>query len=347
MRTATCAIAATVLLVLSACSSSAQQAGQMAPTDVVATVGSIRVTLGDVDEIALQQQASDFGGARLVQALYVARRMALDEIVSNHLLDLEAGTRGIDRATLVDREISAHAPAPTEADISFWYQAHPERVQGAALTQLRGAIKALLQEERLDEARTSFINSLKDKTAVTIALEPPRQTIVTDGHPAKGPKDAPIEIVEFSDFQCPFCQRAEPTVERVLKTYGDRVRFIYRHYPLPNHPDARPAAEASACAHEQGRFWEFHRVLFANTSRLGAADLKAHGVTAGLDAARFAACVDGREQKARVERDLEEAGLAGVTGTPAFFINGRALEGAQPYDAFKRMIDEELALRKK
>ena len=192
----------------------------------------------------------------------------------------------------------------------------------------------------------AFINTLKDKTAVTVSLEPPRQTIATDGRPAKGPSGAPIEIVEFSDFQCPFCQRANPTVEQVLKTYGDRIRFVYRHYPLPNHPDARPAAEASACADAQGKFWPFHDKLFANPGKLTPPDLKAHAAAIGVDTARFNQCVDMHELKDTVDADMKDALAAGVTGTPAFFINGRSLEGAQPFEAFKRVIEEELALRK-
>jgi len=150
-------------------------------------------------------------------------------------------------------------------------------------------------------------------------------------------------MVEFSDFQCPFCQRANPAVEQVLKTYGDKIRFVSRHYPLPNHPDARPAAEAAACAQDQDKFWPYHDQLFANASRLSAKDLKDHAGAAGLDAARFAACVDGHQSKAKVDADIAEADAAGVTGTPAFFINGRSLEGAQPFEAFKRIIDQELA----
>src|SRR6185436_19515892 len=126
-------------------------------------------------------------------------------------------------------------------------------------------------------------------------------------------------LIEFSDFQCLFCQRANPTVEQVLKTYGDRIHFVYRHYPLPNHPNARPAAEAAACADDQGRFWEYHDRLFANTSRLTDTDLKEHATAAGLDAARFNACVDGHRTKNQVDQDLKEANDAGVSGTPAFF----------------------------
>jgi protein-disulfide isomerase len=133
---------------------------------------------------------------------------------------------------------------------------------------------------------------------------------------------------------------------QVLKTYGDQVRLIYRHYPLQNHPAARPAAEASACAAEQGKFWEYHDRLFANPSKLSDADLKQHASDLGLDAPKFNACVDSRKFKADVEADHAAGDEAGVSGTPAFFVNGRPISGAQPFDAFKRIIDEELARRR-
>jgi protein-disulfide isomerase len=337
----TCAAAA--LMCLAACSTSAQPAKTPAANDAVATVGSTAITLSQVDERAMRQPVSAFGNARLGQALYLARAAALDELVGNELMDQEAKKRGIERSALVEQEIASVVTTPTEADVNAWYQANPTRVQGAALDEVRVPIRNVLIEERMDAAREKFLASLKEKTAVTIALEPPRQKIADAGHASRGPEDAPIVIVEFSDFQCPFCQRANPSVDQVLKTYGDKIRFVYRHYPLPNHPDARPAAEAAACAQEQGKFWPYHDRLFANVAKLSGKDLKDHAAAVGLDTAQFGSCVDGRRQKARVDADIAEADAAGVSGTPAFFINGRALEGAQPFEAFKRIIDEELS----
>jgi protein-disulfide isomerase len=198
----------------------------------------------------------------------------------------------------------------------------------------------------MDAARERFIDTLKAKTPVTITLEAPRLEVAAAGRPAKGPADAPIEMIEFSDFQCPFCQRANPTVQQVLSTYGDRIHFVYRHYPLPNHPNARPAAEAAACADEQGKFWPYHDQLFANPNKLATADLKQHAVELGLDSARFNTCVDTHQAAAVVDADIKEADRTGMSGTPAFFINGRSLDGAQPFDAFKRIIDEELQRKK-
>ena len=329
-------------IVLAACSSSAQAPRELAPTDVVATVGPTTVTLAQVDDKALQQPTSSFGSVKLGQALYEARRAALDDIVGNLLIDQEAKSRGVDRTVLIEREITAKVPTVSESDVAAFYQANQARVQGATLDQVRQPIKNYLTQQRMETVREEFLDTLRAKTPVKMSLEPPRLTIATAGSPSRGPASAPVEIVEFSDFQCPFCLRAHPTVDQVLKTYGDRVRFVYRHYPLPGHPAARPAAEASECAAEQGKFWPYHDRLFATQSKLSDADLKQDAVELGMDGAKFNACVDSHKYAAKVESDLRAGQEAGVDGTPAFFINGRLISGAQPFEAFKKVIDEEL-----
>jgi len=336
-----------VLVVLTACSSSAQQARRLAPTDVVATVGSTSITLGEVDDKALDQPAANFGSAKLSQALYEARRAALDDIVALKLMDDAAKAQGIERSALVEKEITSKAQPVTEQDIAAWYQANQGRVQGASLEQVKQPIRAFLTQERMQTIREEYVDALKGKTAVHGMLDPPRQKVTNPPtSPVRGPADAPVEIVEFSDFQCPFCQRVGPAVTQVLNTYGNRVRLVYREYPLPNHPNARPAAEAGMCANEQGKFWPYHDRLFANQQRLGVNDLKQHAVDLGLDAARFNACMDSHKNVPLIEADISAGNESGVNGTPAFFINGRMLSGAQPFEAFKRIIDDELALKR-
>jgi protein-disulfide isomerase len=334
------------LTLLTACSSSAQQPRAQTPADVVATVGSTSITLAQVDERALQIPASSFGNLKLSQALFEARRAALEEIVGNTLLDQEAKARGVDRRALTEQEITSKAAPVTDADVSEWYEANQSRVQGAPLDQVQAPIRALLVQQRTQAARQQFVDALKARTAVSVMLDPPRQVVEEAGRPARGPASAPIQMIEFSDFQCPFCLRANPTVTQVLNTYGDRIRFVYRHYPLPNHANARPAAEAAQCANEQGKFWPYHDKLFELGGRLSDADLKQTAVDVGLDVTTFNACVDTHKYKADVDADIAAGDEAGVSGTPAFFINGRVLTGAQPFEAFKRVIDEELARKR-
>jgi len=334
-------------LLAAACSSTAAQPSKsQQSTDVVATVGSTSVTLSQVDEKALLQPASNFAGVKLGQALYEARRVAVDEIVSGILIDQEAKARGVEPTALVEKEITSKIRPVGDNDVAAWYQANQGRVQGATLDQVRAPIRALLIQERMEDARQSFVDTLRAKTAVRVSLDPPRVAVSAANGPSRGPVGAPIQFIEFSDFQCPFCLRAHATVEQVMKTYGDRIHFIYRHYPLPSHPQAKPAAEASACAAEQQKFWPYHDRLFEQQSKLGPADLKQHAADLGLDAAKFNACVDSHKYKDQVEADMRDGEDLGINGTPAFFINGRMLSGAQPYDAFKQIIDEEIARKK-
>jgi len=341
-------LAVVVPLLFVSCSSSAQQPNRVqAPTDVVATVGNVPITLAEVDLKAMQQPAADFGQMKLVFALYEARRAAVDEIVGEKLIADEARTRGTTTAALIDAEVTSKIATVSEADIVAWYNANPSRVQGAKLDQVRQPIRSLLTQQRTAQVYQSYVEKLRAKGSVRISLEPPRQKVAAADGQTRGPANAPIELIEFSDFQCPYCLRANPTVTQVLSTYGDRIRFVYRNYPLASHPNARPAAEAAQCAAEQGQFWPHHDRLFADQSKLADEDLKQSAAALGLDATRFNACFDSHKYKARVEADMQAGNDAGVNGTPAFFINGRELSGAQPFEAFKRIIDEELEAKKR
>jgi protein-disulfide isomerase len=342
------ALVSAALVVFTGCSTPSGQERTPAPGDVVAVVGSTSVTLADIDERALRMPASSFGGSRLSQALYEARRTVLSQMVDDLLIEQEAKARGVTIAALVEQEITTKVPVLSEDDIATWYRANQARLQGATLDQLRPQIQVYLTQERTATARQQYLDQLRGKGSVRILLDVPRQAVAAATYTAAstGPADAPVEMIEFSDFECPFCLRAHPTVRQVLATYGTKIRFVYRHYPLTSiHPHARAAAEASQCAAEQGQFWAYHDTLFGNPSRLTDADLKAHASQLGLNAAQFNACVDSRKFQADVDADIKAGDEVGVDGTPAFFINGRMLSGAQPFEAFKRIIDEELALR--
>lgn len=167
---------------------------------------------------------------------------------------------------------------------------------------------------------------------------------VTETEHIRGATDAKVTIVEFSDFQCPFCGKAQPTIEEVLKNYNGSVRLVYKHFPLTQiHQYSLKAAEASECTDEQGKFWEYHDILFKNQNALGIADLKKYASQLGLDTTQFNECLDSNKMADRVAKNFEEGQKAGVSGTPAFFINGQKLVGAQPYSAFQSIIDKMLS----
>jgi protein-disulfide isomerase len=336
---------AAVLLLAAACS--APQSRKPGPSDVIATVGDVSITLEQVDQQALQNPSSSFGSLTLGQAIYEARRAAAGQMIADVLLDQEAKRRSLERAALYEQEITSKAKPVTERDVSAWYEANPQRVQGAPLDQVREPILSLLTQTRLQDARNAYIETLRANTAVRVMLEPPRAMVSAGDSPAKGPSNAPIELIEFADFECPYCLAVSPTLKRVLDTYGDRIRFVYRNFPLENHPNAIPAAEAALCANEQDRFWPYHDRLFADSGKLSDADLKQAAAALGMDMPRFNTCVGEHKYRSVVDADAKAGSEAGVTGTPAFFINGRPLVGAQPYEEFKRIIDEELELKKR
>ena len=167
--------------------------------------------------------------------------------------------------------------------------------------------------------------------------------LTASSHPALGPADAPVTIVEFADFECPHCASMFSTLENVKKNYGERVRIVFRQFPLAHiHPNARKAAEASLCAHEQGRFWEYHDSLFVNQRDLTIDALKRRAAQLGLDTAAFNPCLDSGKHAATIENDMDDGDEAGVFSTPTLFINGRMLEGNHPYATIARIIDAEL-----
>jgi protein-disulfide isomerase len=164
----------------------------------------------------------------------------------------------------------------------------------------------------------------------------------SDG-PAKGPANAPLVLVVFSDFQCPFCKRVEPTLAEMEKHYAGKVRVVWKNFPLPFHDNAEPAAEAAMAADAQGKFWPMHDRLFANNTALDRESLENDAAAIGLDLPRFRADLDAQRFKARIEADKQEGSSLGVMGTPAVFINGRKIAGAYPFETFQKIADAELA----
>jgi len=170
-----------------------------------------------------------------------------------------------------------------------------------------------------------------------------RKVDAPDTSPSFGPKHAKVTIVEWSDFECPFCGRVVPTLAKIKETYGKDVRVVFRHQPLPFHPNAKPAAEAAMAAHEQGKFWEFHDKLFSNQKSLDRATFEKYAQELKLDMNKFKAALDSGKYRALIDADSAAGSAVGANGTPTFFVNGRTLVGAQPFEAFKAAIDEELA----
>ena len=287
--------------------------------------------------------------SQLHQQIYNLQRQKLYELIDERLLREEAKRRGVSVTKLLEQEVTNKILPVTDDEISALYKANKARIP-VELDKVREKIRDVLKNQRLTAQKSLFIQSLRAKAKVVTYLSPPpvpRSKISINGAPFKGAEKAPVTIVKFEDFQCPYCKTVQPTVAELLKKYDGKVRLVHKDLPLDAiHPQARQAAEAARCADEQGKFWNFHDVLYANSTKLSLDDLKSYASEIGLNLESFQACYNSGKFKAAVQRDFTEGSQLGITGTPAFFINGRELSGAQPVEAFTAIIDEELSQAK-
>ena len=261
----------------------------------------------------------------------------LEQAINDRLAEAEAAARG----TTVEEVLGGiQSPPVTDADVDAFYEENKSQIPRPK-EQVADQIKGYLEGMRQQQARTDFFKGLEGKYKVEMKLEPVRVSVAATG-PSRGPATAPVTIVEFSDFQCPFCQRLLPSLDEVRAKYGDKVRIVFRQYPLSMHQNAQKAAEAALCAHEQGKFWELHDAMFADQNALGVEQLKATAAALGLEADAFNSCLDSGKSAAAVQADLKDGAAAGVDGTPAMFVNGRFLNGAVPLEQISRLIDDEL-----
>jgi protein-disulfide isomerase len=338
-----------MLLAVTACGSTQTAAQspasqQSTPDTIVAELGGRKITLKEIDE--KWQSLDPAERMRVTQLLYQNRRNVLDLLVGDLLIDEAAKAAGVPAAEYLEQETKKRTKTVAEADVKAFYETNKERAQGRTFDELRPQISTYLQGQREQQARAQLVDDLKSKRGadLRVLLDPPRQTIeISPDDPASGPQNAPITIVEFSDYQCPFCARVVPTLTKIRSTYGDKVRLVFKDFPLPNHPQAPKAAEAAHCAGEQGKYWPMHDRLFANQQALQLPQLKEHAAAIGLDATKFGECLDSGKHAAAVTKDLEYGNQLGVSSTPTVYVNGRAVVGAQPFEYFKSVIDEELA----
>jgi protein-disulfide isomerase len=305
-----------------------------------ATVANKPITRAEVEEHAKAKLAE------IDRSRYEALREAVDELVQQALFSEEAKSKNISVEQLEKKEIEDKITAPTDAEIQQLYDANKQQIGERSLDTVKDQIVEFLRDHRVEERRQAYVRELKAKYPTVISLRPPKVDVETAGRPATGPASAPVTIIEFSDYECPYCKRAEGTVREVLKAYPDKVRLVYRDYPLPFHKDARPAAVAANCANAQGKFWDLHNKLM-DSKDLGSDKIKSMANEVGLDQAKFDECLTSKAHDAAIEKDLADGAKAGVNGTPSFFINGRMLDGAQPFEKFKEIIDEEIAWAQK
>lgn len=319
---------------------------------IVALIGLTGCPAGDAGKTAAivngqkisVEEVDQSGGGRIAQQLYEMRKEMLQDIIDQKLLDQAAREKKTTVEALLKEEVESQVTSPTEAEVKAVYDANKDRFD-ESFESVRAQITNALKQNRQISQRNQYVAELREKAKIELKLaKPPVQKVEVsaDDDPSIGPAGAKITVIEFTDYQCPFCGRARATVNKLLENYKDHLRYVLRDFPLSFHRDAFAAHVAAQCANEQGKYWEYNKILFNNQTALKVESLKQYAAEAGLKTPEFNQCLDGNKYASEVQKDMDDGMKAGVSGTPSFFINGVMLSGAQPFENFKEIIDEEL-----
>lgn len=334
------AAALTVGLTLTAC----RPAGNKTPTSqllatessvVAALVGSQPITMGDIDRLAAKD-------------LYEVRERTLENLITDRVLGDAAKQAGQSIDDFLRKQAEARVPNITLAEAQEFYDknhANIPQLKDKPFDEVKDMIVQAVTGQKRQQAVGSLIDEMKKKAGVKVLMRPPKQEVAAIG-PAKGPATAKVTIVEFSDFQCPYCSRGKAVLDQVVKKYGDKVRVVFRDFPLNFHDKAQKAAEAGQCANDQGKFWALHDWMFDNQQTLDVETLKSAARNLGIDSAKFDQCLSSGQHAEDVRKSLADGQKVGVSGTPAFFINGVMMSGALPFEKFQAEIDQALEAAK-
>lgn len=311
------------------------------PKGVAATVGDEVITMADLERLASSELAS------LEEQRYrvLDRKLAL--VIAERLVAAEAKRRGVSVEALLQAEVNSKTPPVSAEDVNAFIAQNRAQLPQGNDADLRSKVTEYLNRLQLSQRQEAYAATLRGRLPVQIHLTPPEpQRMKVDpaiGF-ARGPREAPVTIVEFSDFHCPFCKTVVGTLKQITAQYGDRVRWVFRDFPIAAlHPEAQLAHEAARCAGEQGKFWQYHDVLFDRSPVSAPAALRDLALLSGVEAGRFNQCLSSNKYRAAVNADIETGVQLGITGTPTFFINGALFVGNQPLAEFQRVIDRELA----
>ncbi len=309
-------------------------AAQSEGTDsVVANVGGVKITMSDLE----QEESGKLLAARY--QYYQVETKALNDLIDKKLLEQKAASEHLTVAQLVDREVNSKVKDPTEDQMKVYYE-------GVETDQPYEAVREKILEKirqlRSDRARAAYLQTLRAESTVYIVLAPPSATLeAANPQMTEGPRKAQVTLVEFADYECPYCQKVAPDVKKLAADFSDKVSFSFKDFPLPMHPRAEKAAEAARCASRQNKFWEFHDELF-RSKELDVDQLKAQARALKLDSEQFDKCLDSGEEAAAVDRDRKEGTRLGINGTPSFFINGHFMSGALDYATLRQEIEQQL-----
>ncbi len=304
---------------------------------IVATVDGVPISAEELDAAAKGQLQ------KLMAQVYQVRRNVLEGMIAEKLIDKAAQAQGMSKEAYLAENVDAKVDPPTDEEIEAFYEQQKGRIK-VPLDQMKERIADYLKSTRQQAKRQELVASLKEKAGVKVMLEPPRTEITLEGAAYEiqdGEKG--IVMAEFSDYQCPFSKKVQETVHRLLDTYKGKIHYAFFDFPLAFHANAMKAHEAARCAGEQGKYAAYNAKLFENQAKLDVEDLKTYAVDLGLDKQAFDSCLDSGKFAEKVQESVQKGNLAGVTGTPAFFVNGIMITGAQPFESFQEVVESELA----
>lgn len=312
----------------------AQPPGAPAGNSVIFEIDGQKVTLAELERKHPGRLFSAYN------TFYQTERKAVDDFVDEMLLERQAKQEHITVAELLDKHVNNTIEKdPSDEALHVYYE-------GVDTTQpfetVRPQILDHIRQKRLAAAKTAYLKSLRTQTDVAVLLTPPRSSVSLKDTPILGRSDAPVMIIEYADYECPYCQNIQPTLDKLETEYKGKLSLAYKDVPLPGHAHAQKAAEAARCAGEQGKYWQYHDVLFAK-KQLEVPQLKEYAIDLKLDGKAFDACLDAGKEADKVKASVAEGVAFNLQGTPSFFINGRFVSGGLSYDEFRNILDEELA----
>ena len=321
-------------------------AGPGVGTGTPAPTADPRAVVAEVDGVPITAEELDRHAAGELQRLrdqeYELRKNALEELVTQRVIKKEAARRGVSEQELMRLEVEEKVARPAASEIQQVYDANRDRVGGRTRAEVEPQIVSSLVQQRTAERARAFTQALRDQAKVRIVLDQPRTDVrIPAGTAVLGPPDAPVTIIEYSDYLCPYCQSAEAVVAKVLQRYQGKVKFIHRDFLL-GRPRSLAVARGALCAGEQGKFWEYRHDLLSATGDWSDQDLEARGRKMGLKPDDFRSCLASDRHDKTILASSEEGQKLGVSGTPTFFVNGRRMTGVRSEQQFDEIIQAEL-----
>jgi predicted DsbA family dithiol-disulfide isomerase len=304
-----------------------------ASTEPVIQIDGAKLTASDLE----QKYPGLFFHAR--NTYYDLQRKAVESKLDDVLLENRAKKEHLTVDQLLDKHVNSMVEKePSEDALHVYYDGLDTK---ASFEEVRSQIIETVRQNRLERIKTAYMKSLREEAKISFLLAAPRAPVTLKDNPVRGDVNAPVMIVEYADYECPYCQQDQPYIDKIEAEYKGKVAFVFKDTPLPMHAHAEKAAEAANCAGSQGKYWEYHDLLF-QTKQLELAQLKEAARTLKLDGEAFDKCLDSGEKAGLIKENLKDGQKFQLQGTPSFFINGRFFNGGMSYEQLKQVIDEEL-----